>query len=199
MEKRTLLGITVLLIGLSPGVLLAADPPLTSVTHDATLQGNGTTSAPLGVVPAARPVLVRDSSQRVIGQSFVDNQTPGGNQGGVLRVVNRQAIMLTVTPNGFVPQMVSNQLLYGSPGCTGTPYSFADMPPMTPSLVSRQLATVGTVYYFSSSAPGTHRMIQSLWTPGSRSPAPGGGQYYFVNQPISFDVAPFVAPFYAGQ
>jgi len=53
MKKATLLGITALLIGVSPGVLLAAGPtgqPLSSVTHDATLNGSGTSTSPLSVV-----------------------------------------------------------------------------------------------------------------------------------------------------
>src|SRR2546425_2788104 len=47
---------TVLLVAAFAGLLFAAPPapppsPLTSVTHDATLTGNGTAASPLGVVP----------------------------------------------------------------------------------------------------------------------------------------------------
>src|SRR5438094_614937 len=61
--KATVLGIVciALFVAASPRVLPAAPPasvtPLTEVIHNATLQGKGTATSPLGVVPPAVPPL----------------------------------------------------------------------------------------------------------------------------------------------
>jgi hypothetical protein len=79
--------VTSLIVGCA---LLTASPvlaekPLTSVTHDATLTGNGTTSSPLGVAPPAPPgpnndlcVAYTSSSERVIAKDF--GNPPGPNK-----------------------------------------------------------------------------------------------------------------------
>jgi hypothetical protein len=101
----------VLLIGGLPGVSLAAQP-LISVSHDATLTGNGTASSPLRVVPSgAFGLRVVDSNGVLVGNLL--------SQDLVTRQING-----TLLAFGFLRDGISSPVyvLYTSSDCTGASY-----------------------------------------------------------------------------
>src|SRR5690348_9144637 len=100
MNKQNLVA-AVVFVGLCT-VLLGApgepNPALKSVAHDATLLGDGTTNAPLGVANPSNSVRIVDSRGQLVGP-FIGLGMGSTNE--TVRRIGENVFIIPVGPNGF--------------------------------------------------------------------------------------------------
>jgi hypothetical protein len=174
------MAVVILLIAISPQVLLAQQP-LKSVTHDATLTGNGTSTSPLGVASSALPsgaLKVVDANGQVAGVVgfLVSDPLNGAGTAIVVRFVADAALPLSfqVGLNGFTDRTPT--LSFESGDCTGTGY--LGVHPNNLTFV--EAGAQGNVHYFYPITGGTIRTIRSV--------GPGPGVECFANPNLSQDL-----------
>jgi hypothetical protein len=185
------IALTILLIGVSPGVLLAAPPtgtaPLTSVAHDATLTGNGTSASPLRVAPSTAPAALKvvDVNNKLVGL-MIDQNT-------VIRFDAGKALAVPVNASGFLDQEAF--LMFESTDCSGTGYSgvFVD------GLFNLFLGNVGNIRYFAPTT-GTTRTINSQGSgPSSCTTVATFSALGDVPVTVDFSLFGLVPPFHMSQ